>query len=37
MEGWELLSIGPEGFEIQFKFTNPVTISTDDEPDLLLI
>ena len=37
MDGWELISIGPEGFEIQMNFTNPVAISTSDEPDLLLI
>ena len=23
MDGWELLSIGPDGFEMQIKFTNP--------------
>ena len=37
MDGWELLSIGPEGFEIKMNFTNPVAISSSDEPDLLLI
>ena len=37
MDGWELISIGPEGFEIQMNFTNPVAISSSDEPDLLLI
>ena len=37
MEGWEILSIGPDGFEIQIKFTNPIAISTDEEPDLLFI
>ena len=37
MDGWELLSIGPEGFEIRLNFTNPVAISSSDEPDLLLI
>ena len=37
MDGWELLSIGPEGFEIKMNFTSPVAISSGDEPDLLLI
>ena len=37
MDGWELLSIGPEGFELRMNFTNPVAISTSDQPDLLLI
>ena len=37
MDGWELLSIGPEGFEIQMNFTNPVAISSSDQPDILLI
>ena len=37
MDGWELISIGPEGFEIRMNFTNPVAISSSDEPDLLLI
>ena len=37
MNGWEILSIGPEGFEISLDFTNPIQISSGDEPDLLLI
>ena len=37
MDGWELLSIGPEGFELQMNFTSPVAISSEDQPDLLLI
>ena len=37
MDGWELLSLGPEGFEIRLNFTNPIMISSGDDPDLLLI
>ena len=37
MDGWELLSLGSEGFEIRLNFTDPIQISSGDEPDLLLI
>ena len=37
MDGWELISFGPDGIELSVNFTNPIYVSTDDEPDLLLI
>ena len=37
MDGWELLSLDAYGFELQLNFTNPLFISADDVPDLLLI
>ena len=37
MDGWELLYIGSDGFEIQLNFTSPLQISSGEEPDLLLI
>ena len=37
MDGWELLEMGEGGFEIKLNFTNPVSISSGDEADLLLI
>jgi len=37
MDGWELLYIGSDGFEIQLNFTSPLEISSGEEPDLLLI
>ena len=37
MDGWELISIDANGINLKLDFTNPVAISGDDEPDLLLI
>ena len=37
MDGWELISLDGEGFELQLNFTNPIMISGDEQPDLLLI
>ena len=37
MDGWELLEMGEGGFEIKLNFTSPVSISSGDEADLLLI
>ena len=37
MDGWDLLSFGPDGIDFRLNFTNPIYISTGDEPDLLLI
>ena len=37
MDGWELTSFDGDGFKLQLDFTNPLFISTDDEPDILLI
>ena len=37
MDGWDLVSIGPDGIEFTLNFTNPVAISAGEEPDLLLI
>ena len=37
MDGWELKWLDGNGFELQLNFTNPLLISSDDEPDLLLI
>ena len=31
MDGWELLSLGPEGFEIRLNFTNPITHTNGSE------
>ncbi len=37
MDEWELTSFGPDGIKLSVNFTNPIYVSTDDEPDLLLI
>ena len=37
MDGWDLLSLDSNGFELQLNFTNPLYISSADIPDLLLI
>lgn len=37
MKGWELISLDGDGFELQLNFTNPLFVSSGDEPDLLLI
>ena len=37
MGGWSLIKLDGNGFEMQLNFTNPLYISTDDEPDILLI
>ncbi len=37
MDGWKLLKIGPDGIQLELDFTDPIHISTGDEPDLLLI
>ena len=37
MDNWELLSLDSDGFELQLNFTNPLQISSGEEPDLLLI
>lgn len=37
MDGWDLLKLDSDGFELQLNFTNPLQISADEEPDLLLI
>ena len=37
MDGWELLEMGADGFEIKLNFNKPVRLSSGDEPDLLLI
>ena len=37
MDGWNLVSLDSNGFELQLNFTNPIMISADDEPDLLLL
>ena len=37
MDGWNLVSLDSNGFEIKLNFTNPIAISADDEPDLLLL
>ena len=37
MEGWELIQIDGNGIELKINFTKPLLISSDDEPDVLLI
>ena len=37
MDGWDLIRLDGDGFELQLNFTNPILISADDEPDILLI
>ena len=37
MDGWELVSLTEDGIDIKLNFTNPVALSGDDQPDLLLI
>ena len=37
MDGWDLVSFGPDGIDLRLNFTNPIYISTGEEPDLLLI
>ena len=37
MEGWDLTSFNPDGIDFTVNFTNPIYISTGEEPDLLLI
>ena len=37
MDGWDLISLDSNGFELQLNFSNPIVISDGDEPDLLLI
>ena len=37
LDVWELISLDSEGFEIQLNFSNPIGISNEDTPDLLLI
>ena len=37
MEGWDLLSFGPDGIEFGLNFTDPLEVSAGEEPDLLLI
>ena len=37
MDGWDLISLNPDGIDFRLNFTNPIAISTGDEPDLILI
>lgn len=37
MDSWELVSLDGDGFELSFNFSNPLTISNGDEPDILLV
>jgi len=37
MDGWEILEIGPDGVSFSLNFTNPIYVSSGDEPDLLLV
>ena len=37
MDGWELISLSSDGFELAVNFTDPLRISAGEEPDLLLI
>ena len=37
MDGWELISLTGEGFDLKMNFTDPLRVSAGEEPDLLLI
>ena len=37
MSGWELVSLSKDGVDLKFNFTNPLKVSSDEEPDLLLV
>ena len=37
MDGWELISLNENGFELKLEFPSPLKVSTGDEPDLLLV
>ena len=37
MDGWDLISFGPEGIEFSLNFTNPIEVSGGEDPDLLLV
>ncbi len=37
MGGWDLVSFGSDGIEISLNFTDPITVSVGDEPELLLV
>lgn len=37
MDGWEILEFGPDGVSFKLNFTNPIYVSSGDEPDLLLV
>ena len=37
MDNWEVVRLDGEGFHLQFNFSNPLHVSVDDEPDIMLI
>ena len=37
MDGWTLVSLTADGFDLDLNFTDPLRVSSGDEPDLLLI
>ena len=37
MDGWVLVSLTAEGFDLIMNFTDPLRVSAGDKPDLLLI
>ena len=37
MNDWELISLNKDGVDFRFNFSQPLTISTGDEPDLILV
>ena len=37
MDGWALVSLTAEGFDLRMNFTDPLRVSAGEEPDLLLI
>ena len=37
MDGWELISLTADGFDLTMNFTDPLRISAGEEPDLLFI
>ena len=34
---WDVISIDPSGIDFKFSFNNPVSISQNDKPDMLLV
>ena len=37
MDGWELVGLSANGFDLKVNFTDPLRVSAGEEPDLLLI
>jgi len=37
MKGWEVKSLSKDGMDLKFEFNKPLTVSTGEEPDLILV